>query len=720
MAATIATADESKQNEREGTCAAAPSFLFALKDGDTFVVCNPLGDIEGGSDGLFRNDTRVLSKFSLRLAGARPALLSMARSRDNVFLTADLVNNPLTPLGGHTTPGGVVHIQRAKVLWNGTLYERISCMNYGDCESVLPFTLQFGSDFVDIFQVRGAVRKRHGRIRAPELSDRVLTLRYEGLDGVLRSTAITFSEPPSHLAANEASFSVTLAPGATKEIYLEIGQKVTGTPDRMRFRDAAAKARWGMRKGLRRSARPVTSGHLFNEWLERSRSDLALLTTELPTGPFPYAGMPWFSTPFGRDSIITALQNLWLDPGLARGVLSYLAQTQATETSSFKDSAPGKIMHETRKGEMTALGELPFGLYYGGIDTTPLFVMLAGAYADRTGEIELIDTLWPHLCTALNWIESVIDNDDRALFVYSRAASTGLANQGWKDSQDSVFHKDGRMAKGRIGLVEVQGYAFAAFRAMARLAERRSDPESAARWRACMEDLRARVEQQFWMEKESFYGIAVDGDGSLCEVRASNPGHLLFVGLPLPERAQSVIHQLSSAAFDSGWGIRTLAAGEVHFNPMSYHNGSVWPHDTALCAAGFARYGARQAVVRLMSEMFEAAATFDMQLPELFCGFPRSAGEPPIAYPVACMPQAWSAGAVFMILQACLGIRIDGWKREIHIKHPRLPIGIDNLVLRNLAIGNHKLDLLFERLADQVVVTPETADVDAVSVVVHA
>ena len=710
---------ETRPVEREVPYARNPSFLFALKDVDSFIVCDSFGDIECGSEGLFRNDTRVLSQFSVRIGGARPTLLGTARSSDNVFLTSHLVNDPLTPLGGHYTPGSVVHIRRSKLLWHGTLYERVTCMNYGDREASLPFAFRIGADFVDMFEVRGSERKKRGRLCPPQIADDVLTLRYDGLDGQERSTAIAFSEKPQRLTADEAFFSIALPPGAKKELYIEISEKASRKPDRSRFRHAAASARWGMRKRLRRGARPTTSGRLFNEWLERSRADLALLTTELPTGPFPYAGIPWFSTPFGRDAIITALQNLWLDPSLAQGVLSYLARTQAKDSSSFKDSAPGKIMHETRKGEMTALGELPFGLYYGGIDTTPLFIMLAGAYADRTGQLDLIDPLWPSLVAALAWIEHVIDNEGEGLLVYHRAAGTGLVNQGWKDSEDSVFHADGRRATEPVGLVEVQGYAFAAFRAMARLAEKRGWQQTAARWRMRAEELRVRVEQQFWIEDKGFYGIAVDGEG-LCAVRASNPGHLLYVGLPSPERAQRLIAGLSSAAFDSGWGIRTLAMGETHFNPMSYHNGSVWPHDTALAAAGFARYGASDAVVQLMSEMFEAAVNFDMQLPELFCGFPRAAGEPPIAYPVACMPQAWAAGSAFMMLQACLGVRIDGWKGQVHIERARLPIGVDRLMLRDLAVGRHRLNLEFERLGDHVVVTPAQGEDEPISVVVHA
>jgi glycogen debranching enzyme len=363
-------------------------------------------------------------------------------------------------------------------------------------------------------------------------------------------------------------------------------------------------------------------------------------------------------------------------------------------------------MHETRKGEMTALGELPFGKYYGGVDTTPLFVALAGAYAERTGDLQFIDELWPNLLAAIAWLDAYGDSDGDGLIDYHRAAETGLANQGWKDSQDSIFHADGSFPEGPIALVEVQGYAFAAYSKMARLAERRGDVDAAERWRARARQLQELVERLFWMEEQQFYGIAIDGEGRLCRVRSSNPGHLLFCGLPSPERALKVTEQLLSPSFESGWGIRTLPTGEARFNPMSYHNGSVWPHDTAMCVAGLARYGERTGVIRLLSEMFETAVTFEMRLPELFCGFTRSAGEPPVAYPVACLPQAWAAGSIFMLLQACLGISIDGWRGEITVDHPWLPIGIDSLRIEGLKIGEAQTSLLFQHAGERVIAVP--------------
>ncbi|MBP8248270.1 MAG: amylo-alpha-1,6-glucosidase, partial [Phenylobacterium sp.] len=376
----------------------------------------------------------------------------------------------------------------------------------------------------------------------------------------------------------------------------------------------------------------------------------------------------------------------------------------AEEVSAFRDSAPGKIMHETRRGEMPALGEVPFGRYYGGVDTTPLFVALAGAYAERTGDMALIDDLWPALKAATAWMEHFGDTNGDGLIDYARGQESGLANQGWKDSQDSVFHADGRFPDGPIALVEVQGYAFAAYKAMAHFAHLREDEASHKRWRERAEHIRETVENRFWMEDQQFYGIAIDGDGVLCRTRTSNPGHLLFCGLPSPERAKKVSEQLLSARFDSGWGVRTLAVGEARYNPMSYHNGSVWPHDTAVCAMGLSRYGERDGVVNLTSGLFETAASFEMRLPELFCGFMRSAGEPPVNYPVACLPQAWAAGSVFMMLQACLGICVDGSGGGVEIVDPRLPIGIDLLAVDGLRVGDKKVDLLFERVGGKVVV----------------
>ncbi|HEY6578911.1 MAG TPA: amylo-alpha-1,6-glucosidase [Rhizomicrobium sp.] len=688
-----------------------------MKQGDAFLVADIYGDVEAESDGLFRHDTRVLSTFRLLLGGARPSLLAGSVSQDNVFFTAHLTNHPLAPIGGQSTPEGVIHVERSRFLWDLRLYEQVTFTNFSDRKAELPFSVLYAADFRDMFEVRGKQRAARGRLLAPLLSEHGAVLGYEGLDGMARRTAVSFSMA-GHITASRADFRVALDPGGSYELYTEIGSDFAGPPGTERFRAAAARARFAMRRARRNGAALRSSGRLFDDWTERSRADLALLTTQLPTGPFPYAGIPWFSTPFGRDAIITSLQILWLDPGLARGVLAFLAQTQARERSDFQDSAPGKIMHEARKGEMTALREVPFGQYYGAVDTTPLFVMLAGAYAERTGDFGFVEQLWPALLAAMSWIASEQESDADGLVCY-RSRGAGLINQAWKDSNDSIFHADGAFARGAIAVVEVQGYVFAAFRAMASLCEKRRDTAAATAWRKRAENLRATVEARFWMDDLGFYAIARDGDGRPCRVRASNPGHLLFAGLPPRKRGRRVVEQLLSPAFNSGWGIRTLARNEARYNPMSYHNGSVWPHDTALCAAGLARYGERDGVVRLMSELFEAAVRFDMRLPELFCGFPRSSGELPIAYPVACLPQAWSSGAPFMMLQACLGLRVDGQRREIHVDRPMLPIGIDHLELRHLFVGEEPIDIVFQRAGERVVAFPRGKGPSAVPLFIH-
>jgi glycogen debranching enzyme len=693
---------------------AASFTTHVLKDGDSFLIANAYGDIGNESDGLFHDDTRLLSAYRLRIAGLQPELLSASVTRDNVFFVAHLTNRPLPPLGGPAVLPGLIHVVRTRFLCGNRLYECMRCHNYGLHAMQTPLRLEFDADFRDMFEVRGSIRAARGTLMPVQADASGVLFGYRGLDDRLRTSSITFSREPLRLGVDFAEFGMELPAGGRDELFIEIGLVPEATPSRARYRHAAAHACRTMRGRRRRGSSVRSAGPLFTAWMERSRADLALLTSDLPTGPYPFAGIPWFSTPFGRDAVITALQTLWLNPGLARGVLAFLAVHQAQEESAFLDAAPGKIMHETRKGEMAALKELPFGLYYGGVDTTPLFVMLAGAYARRTGDLAFIDTLWPALRAATAWIERVCDANPHGFLDYARGERSGLANQGWKDSEDSVFHADGRIPHGPIALVEVQGYVFAALRAMAELALRRGEREAAAHWSARAESLRIAVEHHFWMPERNFYGIAIDGDGALCRVRASNPGHLLYVGLPSPERAALASTQLLSAAFSTGWGVRTLAEGEARYNPMSYHNGSVWPHDTALCAAGIARQGDRRDCVRLLRAIFETATHFEMRLPELFCGFARAQGATPVSYPVACLPQAWAAGSGFMLLQACLGVDVDGWRSEILVDRPQLPLGVDQVALRGLAVGPRTVDVVFQRVGDHVVAFTEGPDADAV------
>jgi glycogen debranching enzyme len=672
-----------------------------LKHDDTFVVLDSHGDIgasAGGPDGLFHCDTRFLSRLEFSLNGVQPLLLGSNVRDDNTFLTIDLTNPDMYVEDHLVLPKDTLHVVRTIFLWRNTAYQRLAIRNHGDRPLDVRLTILFDNDFADLFEVRGLRRQRRGVAGRLAVSRTTSLLSYEGLDGELRQTVLSFDPPPSDLTATTASYRISLAPKEARPIFFSIGCGTPEPPKPVPFLRGLRAAHRDLRAAARDATTVETSNDLFNEVLCRSMSDLCMLMTNTPQGRYPYAGIPWYSTTFGRDGLITALQMLWVDPAVARGVLRRLAAFQATADDPASDAQPGKILHEMRGGEMAALGEIPFGLYYGSVDATPLFVLLAGLYAERTGDDATVAALWPNIEAALAWIDGPGDTDGDGFVEYYRATEKGLANQGWKDSYDAIFHADGRLAEGPIALAEVQGYVYCAKHMAARCAERLGRTERARHLQAQADELAERFEAAFWCPELGTYAMALDGKKQPCRVRSSNAGQVLFTGIARPDRAAKVADGLLRPQFFTGWGIRTIANTEPRYNPMSYHNGSVWPHDNALIALGLARYGLKRSVERLFKGLFEAATYMEMRrLPELFCGFQRGRGRGPTLYPVACLPQAWASATPFTLIEASLGLQFDPIANEIRLLNPRLPEFLDEVVLRNLRLKQASVDLKVNR-----------------------
>jgi glycogen debranching enzyme len=637
--------------------------------------------------------------LELRLMDRRPLLLSSTVKEDNALLAVDLTNPDISAGGEVILPRDTIHVFRCCFLWQGTCYERLRLRNYGTQAVELSFSLLFDADFTDIFEVRGMKRERRGELLPPVVRESRIELSYRGLDQAVRRTTIEFRPAPVHVEATRADFRQTLPPHQECSYSVAIRCCDLGRQDaEMGFDEALVAATQSIRRLRASDATLSTSNEQFNDWVNRSSVDLHLMVTHTQHGAYPYAGVPWFSTVFGRDGIITALEFLWINPEIARGVLRYLAANQATTSNPTQDADPGKILHEVREGEMAALDEIPFRRYYGSVDSTPLFVMLAGAYYERTADLAFIQSIWPNIEAALNWIDRFGDSDGDGFIEYSRRSPKGLSVQGWKDSHDSVFHADGTLAEGPVALCEVQGYVFAARRAAAQLAAVLGQTDQAKTLLRQAENLRRRFEEAFWCEELSTYALALDGSKQPCRVRTSNAGHCLFTGIASAERAARVADTLVAEASFSGWGVRTVAEREARYNPMSYHNGSIWPHDNALIAAGLARYRLSQHVQQVFTGIFDASIFVDLhRMPELFCGFVRRPGTGPTLYPVACAPQSWAGAAVFLLIQSLLGLEIDAPRRQIRFSRSVLPPSLQKVSITNLRVADATVDLALER-----------------------
>ncbi|HET7600279.1 MAG TPA: amylo-alpha-1,6-glucosidase [Gemmatimonadales bacterium] len=650
--------------------------------------------------GLFHDDTRILSDYQLRMAGGPPALLSAEAPRAYTA-QVDLAVSDL-PFGGDAwDPKHAVHVRRELVL-SDRLTERVTLTNYLAKPLDFWVELSLGCDFADIFEARGWRRAARGQFFAPLAEGDRLLFRYRGRDGRMIASLVRFCSPPGRLTPEAARWEFSLASHVPVALEWEVladdpsGRSPAPIDGGLETRRAALEREY--REWRRGCSRWTTNVAKFDVVLRRAVDDLRALYMEVDGDRVISAGIPWYSTIFGRDSIITSLQTLSLNPRIARDTLRYLARRQGTREDPFTEEQPGRILHELRRGEMARAGEIPHVPYYGTVDATPLWLVLLHETWRWTGDEALVRELLPNAERALDWIDRYGDADGDGFVEYTRTSAKGLVNQGWKDSGDGVPYPDGRKPTPPVALVEVQGYVYDAKVRMAELFARFGRTERAAALARQAEDLRAAIRERFWMPDTGTFALALDGAKRQVPTITSNAGHLLWSRVPTPEEAESVGRVLLGPDLFSGWGIRTLAASHRAFNPMSYHNGSVWPHDNAIAVLGLALYGRARDALPIVRGMHEAAVRAGFQrLPELFCGMPRQRGVGPVRYPVSCSPQAWASGALFLLLQSVLGIYPEASRRVLHVRNPVLPDVVDELTISGMAVGDARVSLQFRR-----------------------
>ena len=731
---TFVAAEELPIPEWPSVLADRPLPTLTLKDDDLFLVTDTLGNIGGSlrddltaSMGLFCCDTRFLSRLELQIEGRSPVLLHS--TADKGFALSVLCTNPSFDGGERLEPpeeleseaeseegkrvfaplkAESIAIARDIVL-NGSLFEEIHVSNYSTHSVRFEISLSFDADFVDLFEVRGYGRGNRGQLlravpkgEAAEQEIQELTLAYKGLDGSIMQSRIQFVErQPDYMKGYTAVWQLKLGPHETQKLAYRLQMFTNNRPTskvsapsnlvQAKSAEVVEQNEWRQQVTQIRSDK-----NTFNRVIERAEQDIYLLRQSFGKGKVLSAGVPWFSTLFGRDSIIAAAQTLVLDPTIARETLTILAQYQGKKDDDWRDEQPGKILHEIRMGEMARCEEIPHTPYYGTVDATPLWLMLYAEYYAWTHDTETLDRLWSNARAAMDWIDGQMGKT--GYLSYYRLSKRGLANQGWKDSGDCIVNRKGELAKGPITLSEVQAYVYAAKIRMSELARMRKRLDLADQWQDEAKDLKRRFNQDFWIEDEGFCALALDGDGNQVDSITSNPGHCLSLGIFLPEKAYSVAERLRAPDMFNGWGIRTLSSLSPAYNPMGYHVGSVWPHDNSMIGVGLRSLGLVDQALELSQGLIDMMIHQPYHRPpELFCGYDRVEDKAPVNYPVACSPQAWATGSVFQLLQTMVNLVPDARNNCLRIIDPALPESINSLSLHNLRIGQTLLDLEFER-----------------------
>ncbi|MGI8908413.1 MAG: amylo-alpha-1,6-glucosidase [Candidatus Sumerlaeaceae bacterium] len=674
---------------------------LVLKEKNIFFLTDQKGNVPQGEQchlGLYSEDTRFLSRWELQVMGQEPTVLSSQANR--VFCDQIDLTTSFTEGAKDIYEHNFLHLRRRQAV-SDKLIERVRISNYLNVRQQITFTIYFAADFADMFEVRGAERDRRGTYFKPIVEHDRVALCYRGLDSVLRTTRIVFNTAPTQLTDHFAEFNIAIPPGGNFLLEMHVVPLIGGACDEVHlvsFSEVYKEISEDYAKWRNTCTRIDSDNEFLTTSLSQSITDLRALMISYDGHAIISAGIPWYSTPFGRDSLITSLQTLMINPEIAQDTLLFLAHYQGTRTNDFTVEEPGKILHEIRRGEMARCGEIPHVPYFGTVDATPLFLVLLHAYFAWTNDLELVRKLLPNAEMALRWIDTYGDVDGDGFVEYWNYTERGCLHQGWKDSVDGVIFPDGTQPQLPIALVEVQGYVYDAKLGMSRIYRALGQADKSRKLREEAETLKALIEDRFWIKSEKFYALALDGRKRPMHSVTSNPAHLLMCNVVSQAAAQRVERRLMADDMYSGWGIRTFSARHSAYNPLSYHNGSVWPHDNAMAMLGLCNYNLKQSAERTFSDIYSACLHFQYyRLPELYCGMTRQPNDSPVHYPVACTPQAWAAATFPMMLQGLIGIRPDAPRGRLTISNPRLPHVLGELTIHNMRVGNGRVTLHIAR-----------------------